>query len=71
MLEAIDWLQERLGYEVNYTLDEEKARKGDHIWYISDVRKFQKEYPYWKYKYTITDMLGEMVEAAMAKKTTS
>lgn len=71
MLEAIDWLQERLGYEVNYSIDEEKARKGDHIWYISDVRKFQKEYPHWKYKYTITDMLGEMIEAAMAKKTTS
>lgn len=32
---------------------EEKARAGDHIWYISDVSKFQKHYPNWKYTYDI------------------
>ena len=68
MLEAIDWLQDRLGYSINYTIDEAKARKGDHIWYISDVRKFRRDYPSWKYSYTIGDMLEEMVEASMAKK---
>ncbi len=71
MLEAIDWLQERLGYAINFTIDEDKARKGDHIWYISDVRKFQSDYPSWNYSYTIGDMLGEMVETAIAKKSIS
>lgn len=67
MLEAIDWLQARLGWPVNYTIDENKARKGDHIWYISDVSKFKSDYPSWKYSYTIEDILGEMTEAALVK----
>jgi CDP-paratose 2-epimerase len=67
MLEAIDWLQARLGWSVNYTIDENKARKGDHIWYISDVSKFKSDYPSWKYSYTIEDILGEMTEAALVK----
>src|SRR3989344_2207658 len=28
-------------------------RIGDHIWYISDVSKFKKDYPEWDYKYDI------------------
>jgi len=68
MLEAIDWLQDRLGRAVRYTIEEDKARKGDHIWYISDVSKFQKDYPGWTYSYSIEDMLGEMTEAALLKK---
>lgn len=67
MLEAIHWLQKYLGKPVNYTIDESKTRKGDHIWYISDVRKFQQDYPNWKYKYGIDDMLEEMTEATLQK----
>ena len=67
MLEAIHWLQEYLGKQVNYTIDESKARKGDHIWYISDVRKFQQDYPNWKYTYGIYDMLEEMTKVTLQK----
>ena len=42
----------------------EQARNGDHIWYISDVRKFQRHYPEWRYTYTIEQTLGEMIETA-------
>ncbi len=31
----------------------DKNRIGDHIWYISDVSKFQKDYPMWNYTYDI------------------
>lgn len=62
MIEAINWLENRLGYKIGYTIDNAAARKGDHIWYISDVRKFQQQYPGWKYTYSIEDVLGEMVE---------
>jgi CDP-paratose 2-epimerase len=67
MLEAIQWLQQYLGEAIHYTIDESKARKGDHIWYISDVRKFQQDYPGWKYTYSIEDMLQEMTELALRK----
>lgn len=63
ILEAIDFIEElgggRLKYEV---LDE--ARSGDHIWWISDVRRFQKDYPNWKYQYGIKDILSEIIIAA-------
>ncbi len=35
-------------------------RSGDHIWYISDVSKFQKKYPKWKYKYGIDEIIDEL-----------
>jgi CDP-paratose 2-epimerase len=38
------------------------ARSGDHIWWISDVRKFQQHYPGWRYKYDLDTILQEIVE---------
>ncbi|MEK7166497.1 MAG: NAD-dependent epimerase/dehydratase family protein [Patescibacteria group bacterium] len=29
----------------------DQSRSGDHIWYVSDVSKFQAHYPDWKYSY--------------------
>jgi CDP-paratose 2-epimerase len=39
-------------------------RIGDHIWYISDTRKFQQHYPAWKYKYDLAGILQEIFLAA-------
>ena len=36
-------------------------RIGDHIWYISDMRKFQKHYPGWAYTYDLPRILEEIV----------
>ena len=30
----------------------DQNRSGDHIWWISDVRKFQSHFPEWKYRTT-------------------
>ena len=37
-----------------------KNRIGDHIWYISDVSKFKRDYPAWKYKYDENLILEEL-----------
>jgi len=66
MLEAIRMVEGISRQKMNYTLSE-KSRIGDHIWYISDVRKFQAHYPDWKYIYNIELILSEMVEAAQRK----
>jgi CDP-paratose 2-epimerase len=66
ILEAIQRIQELSGYKLNYTISDQ-ARSGDHIWYISDVSKFQRHYPEWKYTYTIDDTLREMIEAAQLR----
>jgi CDP-paratose 2-epimerase len=66
MLEAIDMIQEISGNQLQYTVLDE-ARSGDHIWYVSDVRKFQQHYPNWKYEYDMKRTITEMVHAAQAK----
>jgi len=45
----------------------EDNRFGDHIWYISNVRKFQSHYPAWKYKYDMRGILQEIFEAQAAR----
>jgi len=66
MIEAIHLIEQISGNKLEYTVLDE-ARSGDHIWYISDVRKFQQHYPNWKYEYDMTRTLGEMIESAKAK----
>jgi len=44
----------------------ETNRIGDHIWWISDVRKFQAHYPNWKFRYGMRDILEE-IHAAVAQ----
>ena len=41
MNEAIDLCQELLSREMDVSYMKEKNRIGDHIWWISDVRKFK------------------------------
>jgi CDP-paratose 2-epimerase len=62
MLEAIQLTEELSGRKLNYTMSE-TARSGDHIWWISDVRKFQQDYPDWAYQYDLPKILREIVEA--------
>ena len=44
MLEAIDLCEQISGRKLKWTYVEDN-RIGDHIWWISDVRKFQSHYP--------------------------
>ena len=62
MLEAIDTTEKLCGRELNYSLSDQ-ARSGDHIWWISDVRKFQQDYPGWSYRYDLQRILEEIVAA--------
>lgn len=50
ILEAIDKAGKILGKKakIKYV---DQPRTGDHIWYISDVSKFQAHFPDWKYTY--------------------
>jgi CDP-paratose 2-epimerase len=62
MLEAIRMAEELCGRALNYTLSDE-ARSGDHIWWISDVRRFRRDYPEWDYRYDMRRIMEEIVEA--------
>jgi len=62
VVEAIQIIKDLSRAQVNFELSDE-ARSGDHIWWISDVRKFQQDYPEWSYKYSLNRILQEIVEA--------
>jgi CDP-paratose 2-epimerase len=62
MLEAIDLCEEISARKLTWNY-EETNRIGDHIWWISDVRKFQQHYPSWKFRYGLREILEEIHSA--------
>lgn len=63
ILEAIAKVEAILGKKAKVAyLD--TPRIGDHIWYISDVSKFQSHYPKWKYTYDGDRILEDICKAA-------
>ena len=67
MIEAIEMSESFANKKLNYTLSDE-SRIGDHIWWISDVRKFQNHFPQWKYRYDMKSILKEIVEATIERE---
>jgi CDP-paratose 2-epimerase len=63
ILEAIDRIEQMTGKKLSWTYVEQ-ARKGDHICYISNLKKFQSHYPKWK----ITRGLGAILEEIIASQ---
>jgi CDP-paratose 2-epimerase len=59
MLEAIEFCEEISGRQLNWSYFEDN-RIGDHIWWISDVKRFKKHYPNWQYRYGIHEILDEI-----------
>jgi len=59
MQEAIALCEEIAGAKMTWKYAEAN-RIGDHIWWISDVRKFQTHYPHWRYTYDIRRILEEI-----------
>lgn len=59
MLEAIQICEEISDRTLEYKY-EETNRTGDHIWYVSDVTKFQTHYPKWSLTKDIRTILSEI-----------
>jgi CDP-paratose 2-epimerase len=62
VLEAIRALEERLGRTLTVELREE-PRLGDHICYISDLRKLRADYPEWSVSRSLERILEELAAA--------
>jgi len=63
MLEAISKIEQLTGKKLTWTYVDEN-RKGDHICYISDLRKFQSHYPGWTLTKSLDTTLEEIVSAS-------
>lgn len=66
MLEAIRLCEEIAGKKLNYKYVQDN-RSGDHIWYISDVSKFQRHYPNWKLRYDLETTLKEIYRGQVGR----
>ena len=62
MLEAIQMCEEITGRKMEWSY-EEQNRTGDHIWYVSDLSKFQRHYPNWQLRYNVKAILQEIYAA--------
>lgn len=66
MLEAIALCEKIAEKKLNYVYSEDN-RIGDHIWYVSDVRKFKSHYPQWDYRYNLNDIIQEIYNGWSAR----
>ena len=62
VLECIDMVNTLTGKKIKWSY-EAQHRRGDHICYISDLRKFESHYPDWSITRSLQDILIEMVKA--------
>jgi CDP-paratose 2-epimerase len=61
MLEAISLCESITGKPLQWNYVEEN-RRGDHVWWISDISHFQEQYPNWKMQYDVPRILQEIYE---------
>lgn len=64
ILEAIDLIEEISGHKLEYSVLDDN-RSGDHIWWISDVRKFKSHYPEWDFEYDLKRIMTEIIDATV------
>ena len=60
MLEAIAACERIVGRPMQWTYQEQN-RVGDHIWYVSDLRRFQAHYPSWRITRDVDQILEEII----------
>ena len=61
MLEAIEMCERITGKKLDCSY-QETNRTGDHIWYVSDLTRFQSHYPQWQLTRNITAILQEIYQ---------
>jgi CDP-paratose 2-epimerase len=59
MLEAIAMCERLTGRPMRWSYSETN-RTGDHIWWISDIRRFEGHYPGWRLRYDIATIVEEI-----------
>jgi CDP-paratose 2-epimerase len=66
VLECIQLIEQASSYRVRYNYDE-NHRIGDHICYISDLRKLISHYPHWSIRIPLPEIIARMIESEERK----
>jgi CDP-paratose 2-epimerase len=64
LLECISKIEALLGCKIKTTYVDQ-PRKGDHICYISDLRKLKSHYPNWQITQSLDTILERMSKSVM------
>ena len=70
IIEAIKKIENILEKKIKYKYIN-KARKGDHIYWVTNMKKFKNNYPSWNINNTIDDILLKMYEYEKSTKSSS
>lgn len=62
ILEAFDWVEQLTGQKMDYEYME-KPRDGDHICYMSNLKRFKSHYPQWEISKSLDDIFIEISNA--------
>jgi len=60
IIEALDIFEKLTSIKIRKKIIKQ-ARIGDHIWYISNMKKFKKDYPNWKQKYNTKKIISDLL----------
>jgi len=61
ILEAIKEIEELTNIRIKKKIIKQN-RVGDHVWYITNNKKFKRDYPGWKQKYTTKKIIKELIK---------
>ena len=60
IIEALNYVERKTNSKIK-KIFKKQNRIGDHIWYVSDMKKFKKHYPKWFQKYNTKKILDELI----------
>ena len=61
IIEALNMVENITGIKIKKKILKHN-RVGDHIWYISNTKKFKKKYPNWKQKFSTRRIITELID---------
>ena len=61
IIEALDMVEKIAKIKIKRKILKQN-RIGDHIWYVSNMKKFKKKYPNWKQRYSTSKIIKELIE---------
>jgi CDP-paratose 2-epimerase len=67
IIEVIDYVNKKLNKNWKNFKIVDNPRSGDHIWYITDLTKFKKDYPNWSIKFSVYQIIDEIIETNLEK----
>ncbi len=60
IIEALNYIEKKAKIKIKKKFISQ-SRIGDHIWYVSSMKKFKKHYPNWSQKYNSKKILDELI----------